>query len=130
PHIEAGGERFAVVLDHRHDHAVDHHQRGRHPQRVAGVGIVAPEPAEPQQAPVEVEGRAVVGREDRVDGLAVRGRCRRRRPDLLVGHRAPRRPELPLPERCAVGQPEAQHMEPVLTGAAGGCDEHLVADDE
>ena len=128
--IEPGGERFAVVFYHRHHHAIDHYQRRRHAQRVARVGVIPAQPAEPQQPAVEIEGHAVVGREDRVNRLTVRGRCRGGSTDLLVGHGPTGGPELAFPKQCPIGHPEAQHMKSILPGAAADRDKDLVSEDE
>ena len=130
PFAHPGGERLAVVLHLRDQHPAGEHERRRHAQAVAGVGIIDRQAAQPLEVAVEVEAEQVVGGKKRKQPTAIGHRRGRGDACFVVAHRAAHRPELALPNHRAVGGIEAENLQPVLPRAAAGRHEHAGAHDQ
>ena len=128
--IQTSGEGFAVIFDLGDQDALGGDQRGRHSQGVTGVGEIASQATVPEQVSLEIQGDAVIGREEGEDPFAIAGGSGCGDAGFLVSHGSAGGPELAFPEEIALGSVEAQDMEAILFRATGARDENAVADDD
>ena len=128
--IQPCGVGFAIGIQLQHKRVIHHHRRGGHTERAAGVRIIEPQSAIPNQVSVQVQADDVVARVVGVDPLTIATRLRRGHAHRFVTDGSARGSELPFPQSFARGDREAQHVQPIVAIPAAGGEKHAVANDD